>query len=205
MQCRYVVGRKAGLPEAVGPQDAGLHLVCHRAVLELQFHTHSIFFYGIDCLAEWVLLRSLVVPVPVGLHPGLVYAKVFPVFVPGPHIVGNPVESLSGIVAVCTQRRGNLVPVLVAAVYIYVVRQVDFFRSDVESGQLKISGRNGSEHLPGAVYVPVEGLQAVLHGGKVEPVSPISCRGLLVGEVLEHYCVGNADDDSPFALRRPYP
>ena len=71
-----------------------------------------------------MLARTLEVPVPVWLHPGLVYAKLLPVLVARSHMVGNPVQALLGCVAVGGQSRRNYFPVLVLAVDINVVREV---------------------------------------------------------------------------------
>ena len=150
-------------------------------------------------------LPCLMVPVPVGLHPGLVDAKLLPIFVAWTHMIGNPIKALVLGVAVGAQGRGYLVPVLVAAVDVYVVGQVNLFRSDVEAREFKVFAAQASKHIAGAVDIPVQGLQAVLYACKVQGITPVCRGGLLVGEIPEHYGVGDSDDDAPLARGGAYP
>ncbi len=143
------------LSGTVRSHHAFLHFVQYCGILEFQLHAaHVGLPDGGDSLGKGMALTGLVVPVPVGLHPGLVYPQVFPVFVAGAHVIGNPVEALSGGMAILSQGGGNHLPVLVAAVDVDVVGKVNLFRSNVEAGKLQILGIQFLEHGPCAVDVP---------------------------------------------------
>ena len=190
------------LSGTVRSHHAFLHFVQYCGILEFQLHAaHVGLPDGGDSLGKGMALTGLVVPVPVGLHPGLVYPQVFPVFVAGAHVIGNPVEALSGGMAILSQGGGNHLPVLVAAVDVDVVGKVNLFRSNVEAGKFQILGIQFLEHGPCAVDVPVQGLETVLRIGKIQPVTPVGGGGGFVGEVLEHDGIRNADDYAPFPGR----
>ena len=128
LQGGHVIGRENKTPSAVGAHLSAIHFVGYARVFELQFHAaHIGLLDGGNGLVKWVCPFFMKVPVPVGLHPGLVDAQLLPVFVSRSHVIGNPVQALACRMAILAKRRGNHVPVLVAAVYVYVVREVDFF------------------------------------------------------------------------------
>ena len=189
---------------AVRAFHARLHLVCDSAVLEFQLHSQTIFLDGRNGLVEGVALTGLQVPIPVGLHPGLVYSYLFPVFVAGSHVVRHPVEFLAGGVAALGKRGHYLLPILITAVDVYVVRQVKLFGGDVEAVQFKVFGGQSLETRADLAHIPVKGLEPVLYAGEVKSVAPIGCGRFLVGEVLEHHGVRKADYHFAFCWRVTY-
>ena len=145
-------------------------------------------------------LAVLEVPVPVGLHPGLVDSELFPVFVARGQVVGNPVEFLALRVATLGQRWGYVLPILVAAVDVDIIGEVDLFGSNVEAVEFHIPAVQAGKTAANLIHVPVKGLEPVFDLCKVEAVAPVDGRGVLVGEPLEHDGVGQADYN--FALSR---
>ena len=103
--------------------------------------------------------------------------------------------------AVFRKKGDDLLPVLVPAVDVDVVRQIDLFRGDVEAGQFQVTALQGIEHAPGAVHIPPQGFHPVFHAGEIQPVPPVGGAGSLVGEVLEQDGIGKPDDDAPFPGR----
>ena len=203
LQGRHVLFAENEAPVAVGALLAVGHFRSDAGVFELQLHAaHVGFLDRGDRPGEGMgpLMRE--VPVPVRLHPGLVDAELLPVFVAGAHMVGDPVETLSGGMAVLGQRRGDDFPVLVLAVDVDVVGQVDFLGSDIEAGEFDVFRVQGLEQRPGRVDVPVKRFQPVFHLREIQSVAPVGRRRLFVREGLEHDGVRDADDDPALALRR---
>ena len=124
--------RHVGLVEyqpsvTVGPHPSVFHLGGYCRVLEFQLHSAHIGLLNRRySLVERMPSFVLEVPVPVWLHPRLVYAQIFPVLVTGPQVIRYPVEALSFFMAIGGDGRGYYVPVLIAAVDVNVVWKVDF-------------------------------------------------------------------------------
>ena len=145
-------------PVPVGAFASVCHLRGHTGILQLQFHTHAVFPDGCQRFVKRMASFLFEVPIPVGLHPGLVDSQFLPVLITGPHVIGNPVQTLSSGMAMGGQGRSNFLPVLVLAIYIYIVGQVNLFGGDIKAGELQMLRIQGFEHFPCTVHVPVQRL-----------------------------------------------